>query len=208
MTLEEVIRIAIENRLSSLHIAMPGQVVSHDPQKNCVSVQPVLKRKYESNDEVVKLPVINNVPVVFPRAGNAYISLPISAGDVVQLLFSERSIDLWKAKGGVVDPDDPRKFHLSDAVAIPGGYPLCDPVDVSTTDIRIHNDIGQVSVLPTGKFQLKNTQSGNEVLDLVYRFCDAVKNGQVICGGVPGTWDPETISTMSNILAKLATLKV
>lgn len=140
-TLAEVIRNAIEGRLVDLHTALPAQVISFDKDKQSVDVQPQIQRKFKNGD-IIDLPVIADVPLMFPRAGTAFISFPIREGDQVLLIFCERSIDRWVQDGGIVDPDDTRKHDLSDAIAIPGLYPFGDPVEVSEDDIIIANPRG------------------------------------------------------------------
>jgi hypothetical protein len=122
-SLERVLLDAIDGRLFDLHTCMPGLVESYDPATGFASISPCPKRKYTSGD-LVDLPVLNNVPVVMPRAagGAAYIHVPLAKGDPVLIVFAERSIDAWKTAGGKYDPNDPRKHHLSDAFALPGGY--------------------------------------------------------------------------------------
>lgn len=132
-TLATVLEEAIDAKLTGLNVMLPGKVVRVDVPGGKCDVQPLIKIKY--GDETVEdMPVITNVPIANYRAGTAFISLPVHVGDTVELRFSQRSIDVWKSKGGSVDPQDPRKFHLSDCVAYPGMYPLTDPPTGATAD--------------------------------------------------------------------------
>jgi hypothetical protein len=63
--------------------------------------------------------VVNEVPVLMPQGGGFQVKVPIAKGDVVLLVFSDRSLDIWKSKGGEVDPVDFRQHDVSDAIAIP-----------------------------------------------------------------------------------------
>lgn len=128
-SLETVIQNAIDVNLAEVHTCMPARVISYDSSKQQASVQPVLKRRYNDGG-LVLLPVISNVPVVHPRANNAILHVPVKADDIVTLVFAERSLDKWLSQGGVVDPDDARRHDLSDAIAIPGGYPFSSPASV------------------------------------------------------------------------------
>lgn len=130
-TLAQVILEAIESRLVDLHTAIPGIVDSYDAATQTASVKPCIKRKY-SDGSIVDLPVINKVPVVIPSGGGFFASFPIQKNDSVLLVFSERSLEYWKETGGVVNPGDPRKFHIADAFAIPGG--LAKPSVFTNTD--------------------------------------------------------------------------
>lgn len=169
-SLNEVISTAIETRLLDLHTALPGQIVSYNSANQSCVVQPCIKKKYEDGT-VVNIPQITNVPVVFPRAGKAFISLPLKAGDYVLIIFSERSMDLFSNLGGVVDPKDPRKHHVTDAIAIPGVYPFNAPADVSSSALRIQNDQSRIDLFADGKFTIKKV-GGDELLDLVSQICD------------------------------------
>lgn len=118
-TLQDMIRGAIEARLANLHTAMPGVVKTYDPKTQTADVQPALKKKY-ADGEVVNLPLLTKIPVIFPRTAAGYIHLPLEPDDTVLIIFCERSIDSWRMQGGVIDPADYRKHALSDAVCIPG----------------------------------------------------------------------------------------
>jgi hypothetical protein len=56
--------------------------------------------------------------------------LPVSVGDTGLLVFADGSLDVWLARGGVVDPLDDRHHALSDAVFIPGLRPFSNPISV------------------------------------------------------------------------------
>ncbi len=125
--LEDVIRLALEDAQSKLHVALPGRVEAYDAVKQTVDVKPLLKNSFiddDGEDVVEELPVINSVPVQFSRGGGFFLSFPIVKGDHVLLVFNERSIDKFQTGGGDdIDPVDTRMHNLSDAVALPGFYP-------------------------------------------------------------------------------------
>jgi hypothetical protein len=132
-SLEEVVRAAMEFRLSEVHVALPGQVIKYTAATQTADIKPLIKRTVildDGSEELEAIPVITSVPVMFPRAGGFFISLPIVPGDNVLLVFNERSIDLYSASTGKidVDPVDLRKHDLSDAVCFPGFFPLTKPI--------------------------------------------------------------------------------
>jgi hypothetical protein len=169
-TLKATIDAGVRHHLANVHTAMPATVVSYDASTGFAKVQPSIKRVY-ADGETVDLPKIINVPVVFPRAGKAFLHLPVTAGDCVLLVFSEASIDIWKAKGGKVDPQDRRRHALTDAYAIPGGYPKSMGLgaDASAEDLTMANDQIQLVLKPAGKVQLRNKTSTDDLIGLV---CD------------------------------------
>lgn len=118
MSLPDLLRAAFAEQARNMHTAMPGEIVDYDSGQQRASVRPALDRNVNGAREA--LPVINNVPVIFPRSGGAFMTFPVSAGDSCLLIFTERSLDEWKGQGGTIAPDDPRAFDLSDACAIMG----------------------------------------------------------------------------------------
>lgn len=129
-TLTQLLKQAIENRLLDVHTALIAKVESYDPAKQQVSVSPVLKRAIKTLDgEIIQeqLPVLSEVPVLFPRAGGFFISFPIQPGDFVQLVFNESSIDEWVADLAS-DEVYSERFSLQGAVAIPGVFPESKPL--------------------------------------------------------------------------------
>lgn len=158
--LSKVISNAISGALSNIHTCLPGRVESFDASTGLAKVVPLLKRKYVSEENPVDLPVISGVPVVFPRAGDSWLRLPIAAGDYVLLLFSERSIDRWLDMGGTVDPLDPAKFDLNDAIAVPGIYPKPDALEANgaSTSLEIANGSAFIEIKANGTVEITATK--------------------------------------------------
>lgn len=141
-TLAEVIKKAIDQTLTNVHTSMPGVIESYDSVTGLASVKPSLKRKYAGETNSTEYPVVSGVPVIFPRVANAFLRLPVAKGDNVLLVFAERSLDKWIEKGGTVAPEDPAKFGLNDAVAIPGLYPKTDPLSPNGADTSLEIAVG------------------------------------------------------------------
>lgn len=122
-SLAAVLRGALDARLADVRVSLPGIVRSYDAGTQRADVQPAIRDGYldEAGDRQTEdLPIVAEVPVVFPGAGSASITWPLAAGDEVLLVFSSSSLDRWLSRGGVVDPEDDRRHDLTDAVAIPG----------------------------------------------------------------------------------------
>lgn len=119
----EVVRAILKRELSDVHTGIPARVESYDPAKQTVDVQPLVQKLVPlegGGRKAVDLPVLPDIPVSFPAGGGMRLLLPLQKGDTGWVMFSEASLDVWRAKGGVVDPADPRRFHLSDGVFVPG----------------------------------------------------------------------------------------
>jgi hypothetical protein len=141
------------------------------------------------------------------RAGDAFISLPLKRGDYVGLLFSERSLDIWLATGGTVDPKDPRKFDISDAVAYPGIYPFSmPPVGADADNIVIRNGLGSLEITPLGKFLFQG--SIFNIVDTLISLVEVLQAGTVadpVSGANPFT--AATIALFENVKLQLQSLK-
>lgn len=119
----EIIRRALESRLADLWTAIPGKVVKYDSTTRTADVLPVVRRPIATSEDELKhedLPIIPNVPVLFPSGGGASITWPIVPGDFVQLLIQTLSPQQWRQSGETSDPGDLRLHSLGNAVCVPG----------------------------------------------------------------------------------------
>ena len=103
--------------LSVLHVAMPGQIVSYDPETATAGIQPAFRRRTTSG-MLLTAPVLTGVPVFLPTSD----FIP-QVGDHCLLIFADFCIDGWYETGQPVLPPSPRMHDLSDAFAIVGFRP-------------------------------------------------------------------------------------
>lgn len=116
----EVLRHTIS---SQLRVALPGIIQSFNPDAVTCVVQPALKGQLsdtQGKSHSVTLPLLVDVPVIFPRGGGVTLTFPVSAGDECLVVFGDRCIDFWWQNGGVQETIDPRQHDLSDAFAFVG----------------------------------------------------------------------------------------
>ena len=222
-SLEQVIVNAIDARLMDVHTSLPGEVLSYDATKQVCSVQPCLQRVYVTGKKV-KIPVINNVPVVHPRSGGSIIHIPIKPGDQVLLIFAERSIDIWKSTGGCPDPEDSRKHHYSDAIAIPGFYPLSAPIsvpdptaltvlngqarlEVKADSFKFSHPKAEISFNPDGTIKIMNLDKGVELMDLLTRLVQGIIDARTVTLMGPEPLLDIGADTFPGLLALLSKLK-
>ncbi len=143
-TLAEALTGALDSRLSDVFTALPGRVEKYSSSTRRADVKPLIKRTTldeEGNRIAESLPVITDVPVMFPGSGGVRVSFPVAVGDVVLLVFASASLDKWLDRGGEVDPLSDRRHSLSDAIAIPGLTARtsdADPMIEFTSNGQIH----------------------------------------------------------------------
>jgi hypothetical protein len=155
-SLAQVIKQGIAARLQSLHTAIPAKVETYDATTQKADVKPLLQTHYYDEEGKLQseaLPVITSVPVVFPAGGGFRMLFPVSPGDTVLLVFSERSLDKWLQQGGgPLDPGFTHTHALSDAIAIPGLHPFSTPhAGANASGVTMGKDGGpQVLVTAAG----------------------------------------------------------
>ncbi len=145
-TFGQLLREAIEARLTEVHVSMPCRVVSYDSSKQTVTVQPLFKTKRKNSagvKTVTKAQSIQNVPVAFPRCAGGWITFPLAADDVGMVVFAERSLNDWmkSTAGQEVEPSEDTMHPLNGAWFLPGGYPSKTPLDApSTQHVVVHTE--------------------------------------------------------------------
>lgn len=109
----------------------PGYVVSYDRSTQTADVQVIPRMRRRDLDtgvvSYVRVPVIPAVPILFPSGGDSSIVWDLDANDPVWVVLADRSVDEWRATGNRdTEPQIPRRWDFTDAVAFPGGRPNAD----------------------------------------------------------------------------------
>lgn len=158
INLTDAIRKGIRKGAMKLRVSVPARVESFDPEKQRVSVKPLIPDVDEDDfgeKVIVKRAVIHNVPVQQHRGGGYSQLFPLRPGDLVTLLFTDRSLDAFLAGRRDVDPGDPRMHHDNDPVALLGAHDFEDPPPGGTADhmslgreegLRIHFHEGSIDL--------------------------------------------------------------
>ncbi len=105
----------------SLHVALPGSIVSYDSNARTASIRPLR----------AGMPLLTDVPVFTPASSASSSSSTISEGDYCLVIFADHDIDAWfgseyshNAPGyrppGTVSPLSSRTHSLSDGFAFVG----------------------------------------------------------------------------------------
>lgn len=123
-TMAEIIRAALRGLQLEINTMFPGEVISYNPLNQTCEVQISLKKTKIDPPAILSRPRLLDVPVVFPRSGTGGTFFPLKKGDTVMLVFCQRSMDDWTDNGGEVEVRDTRLHNITDAVAIPGLFPL------------------------------------------------------------------------------------
>ena len=136
---EETLARIIETRTDSLRAAMPGEIVSFDPEKQTATVKPLIKEYVYG--EWLSLPLLQDVPCFFPRAGGYCLTFPVKPEDEVIIIFNDMCIDSWWQSGGEQTQLETRRHDLSDAMCLLGitSTPMAVE-DYSTNSVMLRNE--------------------------------------------------------------------
>ena len=153
---DEMFRLMGDSWSNNLRVSIPGIVVAFDAVTQTVTVQPSLReniRDENGNVTSVNLPLLVDVPIVFPRAGNFVLTLPVAVGDECLVIFADFCIDAWYSNAGIQNQIEKRRHDLSDGIAIIGLWSQPNKlVNYSTTTAQLRNEAG------TDYIELKNAQ--------------------------------------------------
>lgn len=164
---------------SVLRVACPGIIQSFNPKEQTVTVQPAIRehlKKEDMSKEWTQLPLLLDVPIYFPRAGEYSLTMPVKKGDECLVVFLDSCMDAWWSYGGIQNQIEKRRHDLSDAVAFVGiwSQPNVLP-NYSTDSCQLRTDTGEAYI------ELK----GNDV-NIVAGNVDISAN-QIILDGI--VWD-------------------
>lgn len=195
----EALAAAIEADRREMMTVATGRIGSAGAGQRA-SVKPSLKRRF--GDQVLEAPILEDVPVLFPR-GNGFIFHPgVKSGDEVVLVFAARSLDQNAADGTDADGRPGRMHSISDAMAIPASHSATGAAQGLPADkLHIGTDDGKGG-LQVGKTGTADVVSnGDSVLtimtDLVTMFRDHLTAG----------FDHDKIAAANDLLARIATMK-
>jgi hypothetical protein len=189
--LQQVVREMFRDLADDLRVCLPGAIQTYDPDTGLATVQPLIMRKFYGADKAVLLPIIANVPVVHPRTKTAIIRMPVSPGDIVTMVFADRSIEQWiSGSGDAKDPQDTRRHHLSDAYAILGGYPK------AMTWPSAFPSAMEIEVKPGTRISVGN--GTDELLNLAH---DAFVDLKSICDELSATLTQMALLTVTGVLS-------
>jgi len=204
-TLASALNTVFESLISDVHTALPGRIEKYEYSTQKAQVKPLIKRKY-LDGEVLEMPVLVNVPVVFPRTKKSGITFPLAKGDGVLVIFTERALERWKSSGTDSEPGDRRKFDLSDGIAIPGCFSFKDAnLATNNEDLEIHHNGFKIVIKKDGKIQMLGS-SGVDLVKVLDDWMTQMQATKVITGIGLQPFDPTSILAMAQIQLELKKL--
>lgn len=189
--IEKALADAIDYRLLSVRVCLPCAVTKVRGEQ-LVDVQPLLQARY-LDGQVVNIPPIPMVPVSM-KGGKLYSDKdPLSVGDTGYCVFADRSLAAWLAgQGQIVDPQDSRQHHITDAIFVPGLVPTALQTQDGTTDRVLRAGLAVLRMQQDGHFLIGNgTLTLGEVLGDSSGLVKALED---FCTTCAGSSDPTLVS--------------
>lgn len=202
---------------------MPGILSSVNLSAMTCEVQVAIQAPVndeDGNTQFVNLPLLLDVPIVFPSGGGFTITFPLKAGDEVLVIFANRAIDTWWQSSGVQKPIEARMNDLSDAFAIPG--PKSQPKKISdisgsNLQIRADNNTGYFQIAADGRMNLVVPTA--DLKGLLTDLDTALATFMTVLAGFGGGGAPVTqamlqapaaaaVTSLTAVLAKIGALLV
>lgn len=136
-------------QMKGVWTVMPCMAISDaNVEEMRVDVQPLIDGLYDDGT-TERRPPLYSVPLQMPATNNSVIWVPVSEGDILLCVFSQRSLDNFKAGvGEFQEPSDYRRFDKRDAIAIPGIFPFKQAVTARRTipsdpkSLSLTNNVG------------------------------------------------------------------
>lgn len=197
---EELLLRAFEKFSTELCVAYPARILSYDDSIGQAKVQVLIQRIYRKGKTFTNFPALSKVPVIFPQGQWGFIKFPLSAGDLVLLIFADRSLDSWlNGTGQATPPFDIRQHHISDAIAIPGLYP--------SQNTNQQTKIGAVEINLKGSTKIAIINSTGELIDLFCQAINYVVTTITFNNGGGSTGPPTNATILNNILTSIQSFK-
>lgn len=211
---QQAMKVLSDTIFSMLRVSMPGIIQSFDPIACTCTVQPAISGQVADEAGEFKsapLPLLVDVPVVFPRGGGCTITFPVKAGDECLVVFSDRCIDFWWQNGGVQEPVDPRQHDLSDAFAFIGPQSQAEVIgNISTSTLQMRTDDGAayIELDPNSRAVNIVAPGGLNVTTPLAKFSAAVTiNGLLTwMGGMVGSIAAGTAAKITGAIQFIGTL--
>ena len=160
-SLEEAWGFLLHQFKLGLNTALPGIIKTYNAKTKRAEVVPAILQTFTTGAPAKSLPVIFDVPVIFPSAGGYTLTMPIQPGDSVLLVFSQRGLTHFKTKFTESLPTETALLSLPDAVAMVG-FGALNITPATKSGCTLQDNAGHNAVVIEGD-QVKVTKGNNTV---------------------------------------------
>lgn len=171
----------------NLRCCIPGVIQQYDPKTNTASIQPAIREEIVNEDNTVQymnLPILVNVPIIFPSCSVGSIKMLLKQGDECLVLFSDLSIDNFWKYANVQNPIEVRRHDLSDGIAIPCVLSQPNTKQFNGTGMEITSGNSKISIT-NDEITFKNSY-GNVTLTQIIKIMNHFHTAPAMGGKTSG----------------------
>ena len=171
----------------NLRCCIPGVIQQYDPKTNTASIQPAIREEIVNEDNTVQymnLPILVNVPIIFPSCSIGSIKMLLKQGDECLVLFSDLSIDNFWKYANVQNPIEVRRHDLSDGIAIPCVLSQPNTKQFNGTGMEITSGNSKISIT-NDEITFKNS-CGNVTLTQIIKIMNHFHTAPAMGGKTSG----------------------
>ena len=140
--------------MNSIRVAIPAAIVDVNYSEMTCSCQPLIRENIidaDGNKKAIDLPILVDVPIVYPGSSYFQITFPLAKGDEGLVIFADMCIDAWWQSGGTQNQFEERRHDLSDGFFIPAMMSqVKKPTTYSTTNMIIRSKKASSKVVIDG----------------------------------------------------------
>lgn len=163
----EVVKITRKEHQHTIQTSYPATIldVSNLASGQTITVQPLIHIEYEDG-QLVRLPIIYDVPVLFPSGDECMMSFPLKPGGVVGLVFVKNSLEEFIESNDPTfyTPVDRRYFSLSDCFALPSLFTKRNNLSPHPDNLEIKFKDVLFSLRPDGTVLITDGSSSIEMV--------------------------------------------
>lgn len=194
--LETLLELLGEQIAYGIRTHLPGMITSYDATKQRASVKPLIKDgeiDELNNRRARSLPEINDAIVMFAGPKDGRWTYPVAKGDLCLISFCSSSIELWRQRGGEVDPNDDRRHDISDAVVFVGLHNFLDVPTTAPLDAVVLHSL--ITIKLGGPTAAQSVLRGEAFLDALSTLVSAIATA---VGGGGGTAIESALTAFEN----------
>ena len=147
---KDLLEFIFEQSMKTIFTCLPGIINSFNPSTKRAMIQIAINQLL-TNGNASAYPLLVDVPVIFPSGGGFNINFPLSSGDAILVVFSQRALDNFKQTFSQENGNPIGFFSLKDAVAIPGFGALQNtPATSNALNLQNNSATNYISVTNSG----------------------------------------------------------
>jgi len=134
---------------AKIHVAMPGIIQSFNSTTQTATVQLSVQElvNIQGVQSWVNIPMLHDVPIVFPRASGYSITFPVAAGNECLVIFADVCTDAHFQSGGTNNIQMCKRRHsLSDGYAIITGTSQPNSLSTIANGLQLQKDDGSATI--------------------------------------------------------------